>query len=81
MRTIRALLWGCAFGMCLGLLFAPKRGEETRADAQRWFTEWQNQAKARLREVRDKAPIAFEQGRQEVQTALDQEYQATRHEG
>ncbi len=35
MRTIRAFLWGCACGLCLGVLFAPKRGEDTRADVQR----------------------------------------------
>ena len=77
MRTIRAFLWGCTLGLILGILYAPRRGEETRADVQRRLNEWRGLAQERLTTVRDLASIAFEQGSQDVQAALDQEHRAT----
>ena len=71
MNTLRAFVWGCAIGAALGLLLAPKRGEETRADVQNWITDWQGQAQGRLSDLRAMANQAIEQGRQGVNTALD----------
>ena len=75
--TMRTFLMGCAIGAVLGLLFAPKRGEETRAEVQRWFDDWQSQAQDRLTDVRDRATTVIEQGRLGVNTALDKVQEAT----
>ena len=77
MRTLRAFLWGCAIGAGLGVLFAPKRGEETRAELQSRLNQWQGLAQDQLTEVREKATTAIEQGRQGVNTALDKAQSTT----
>ena len=77
MSTLRAFVWGCAIGASLGLLFAPKRGEETRADVQRWITEWQDQAQSQVTGLREQATTAIEQGRQGVNTALEKAQRTT----
>ena len=38
MKTIRAFIWGSAIGAALGLLFAPQRGDVTRAQLQERLT-------------------------------------------
>ena len=78
MSTLRGFLWGCAIGVSLGMLFAPRSGEETRADLQSKFDQWQGQTQGQLTEVREKATTAIEQGRQGVNTALDKA-QSTTH--
>jgi gas vesicle protein len=70
MSTIRAFLWGSAIGAILGLLFAPRRGEETRAELQSRFSQLQGQAQSRMTELRGRATSAIEQGRQSVNTTL-----------
>jgi gas vesicle protein len=70
MSSFRAFLWGSAIGAVLGLLFAPKRGEETRAELQSRFNQFQGQAQDRMTELRGKANTAIEQGRQNVNTTL-----------
>ena len=75
--TIRAFVWGCALGVCLGVLYAPKHGEETRADLQNWFNEWPGQAQDRLTDVREKTTEVIEQGRQGVNTLLDKAQRTT----
>lgn len=78
MSTLRGFLWGCAIGVSLGVLFAPKSGEETRADLQRRLDQWQGQTQDQWTELREKASTAIEQGRQGVNTALDKA-QSTTH--
>jgi len=70
MTTIRAFIWGSAIGAIIGLLFAPRRGEETRAQLQTRFSQWQGQAQERLGDLRGKATGAIEQGRQGINTSL-----------
>jgi gas vesicle protein len=65
MRTIRAFLWGGAIGALIGLLFAPQRGDQTRAQLQQRWSEMQNQAQSRVSGV-------IEQGRQQVTSGLQQ---------
>src|SRR5262245_58950068 len=77
MNTVRAFLWGCALGVILGILYAPKRGEETRADVQRRLNEWQGRAQDQVMELRDKATTVLEQGRQGVNSVLDNVQSAT----
>ncbi len=77
MSTLRAFLWGGAIGAILGLLFAPKRGEETRAELQSRINQLQGQAQERMTELRGKATSAIEQGRQSVNTTLDRVQSAT----
>ena len=74
---IRAFVWGCAMGAALGVLFAPKRGEDTRADLQNWYNQWQGQAQDQLAEVREKAADVIEQGHRRVNTALDKAQNTT----
>lgn len=77
MSTLRAFLWGGAIGAILGLLFAPKRGEETRAELQSRLNQLQGQAQERMTELRGKANTAIEQGRQGMNTTLDKVQRST----
>lgn len=77
MSTLRAFLWGGAIGAILGLLFAPKRGEETRAELQSRLNQLQGQAQERMTELRGRANTAIEQGRQSVNTTLGKTQGAT----
>jgi gas vesicle protein len=65
MKTIRAFLWGGAIGALIGLLFAPQRGDQTRALLQQRWSQIQGQAQTRLSGV-------IEQGRQQVTSGLQQ---------
>jgi gas vesicle protein len=77
MGTLRAFLWGGAIGAVLGLLFAPHRGEETRAQLQSRIAQWQEQAQDRMTGLRGKASSAIEQGRQAANTSLGKARSAT----
>ena len=77
MRMIQGLFIGCVVGALLGILFAPKRGEQTRADMQRWMVDQQEQAQQRLAQVLDQATTVLEQGRQRVNIPLDVVRRAT----
>jgi gas vesicle protein len=72
MNTIRAFIWGSAIGAALGLLFAPQRGDVTRAQLQERLNEWQNQAQAQFETLRGNASGAIEQGRQTINSTLSQ---------
>src|SRR5579859_7385619 len=72
MRTIRAFLWGGAIGALLGLLFAPQRGEETRAQLQARLNDWQGQAQSQFGTLQERSSGIIEQTRQTVNSALGQ---------
>jgi gas vesicle protein len=77
MNTIRAFLWGGAIGALLGLLFAPQRGEDTRAQLQTRLNEWQEQAQTQMGTLKARSTGIIEQGRQAANSVLGQAQQAT----
>ncbi|HEY7984726.1 MAG TPA: YtxH domain-containing protein [Ktedonobacterales bacterium] len=70
MRTIRAFIWGGAIGAVIGLLFAPRRGEETRTQLQSRLNDLQGQAQTQLDTVKARSSDLVEQGRQAANTRL-----------
>ncbi len=72
MRTIRAFIWGSAIGAVLGLLFAPQRGDVTRAQLQERFNQWQGQAQTQLDSLKDTASGAIESSKKTVNSVRDQ---------
>lgn len=72
MKTIKAFIWGSAIGAVLGLLFAPQRGDLTRAQLQERINEWQGMAQSRLGNLPTSASNAIETGRQAVNSTLSQ---------
>lgn len=77
MRTIRAFFWGSAIGALLGILFAPQRGETTRAQLQARLNEWQGQAQTQMGTLRSRSSTLVEQGRQVANNVLNQAQRAT----
>ena len=77
MKTIRAFIWGSAIGAALGLLFAPQRGDITRAQLQERLNNWTNQAGSQIDTLRGTATSAIESGRQAVNSTLNQAQGAT----
>jgi gas vesicle protein len=76
MKAIRAFIWGGAIGAVIGLLFAPQRGEETRALLQSRLNELQGQAQTQLDTVKSRSSDLVEQGRQAANTRLKRTQQA-----
>ncbi len=72
MRTIRAFIWGSAIGAVLGLLFAPQRGDVTRAQLQERINQWQGQAQTQLGTLKESASGAIESSKKTVNTVRDQ---------
>ena len=72
MKSIRAFIWGSAIGAVLGLLFAPQRGDITRAQLQDRFNEWQGKAQTQLGSFKESASEAVETGKKTVNTVRDQ---------
>ena len=72
MKTIRAFIWGGAIGAVLGLLFAPQRGDVTRAQLQERFSQWQDQAQTQFGSIKDTASGAVESGKKTVNSVRGQ---------
>ena len=72
MKTIKAFIWGSAIGAALGLLFAPQRGEVTRAQLQERWNDFQSQAQTRLGSMPGNASGMIESGRQAVTNTISQ---------
>ena len=77
MRVLQGLLIGCAIGALFGVLFAPQRGEETRAELQKWVQERQEQAMKRGAQLREHVTTVLEQGRQRANIPLEVVRRAT----
>ncbi|HEX9412216.1 MAG TPA: YtxH domain-containing protein [Ktedonobacterales bacterium] len=77
MRRIRAFIWGGAIGALVGLLFAPQTGEETRAQIQSRFTQWQGQAQSQMNTLRARSSNLVEQGAGAATSAFQRAQSAT----
>lgn len=76
MKTMKAFIWGSAIGAALGLLFAPQRGDVTRAQLQERWNEFQSQAQTRLGNMNVNMPSSasgmIESGRQAITNTISQ---------
>jgi gas vesicle protein len=77
MKTIRAFIWGSAIGAAVGLLFAPQRGDVTRAQLQERLNQWQNMAQSQMGNLSGKASSAIEASRQTINSSVNQAQKAT----
>ena len=64
------LLGGVAVGAAVGILFAPKKGSELRADIKNWTKTRAEQGKAFLTRVKKEAPAALEHAKERAQEAI-----------
>lgn len=66
-----AFLLGLGIGTALGILFAPKAGEETREELRARALEGRDYVKRRGGELRSQATEAFEKGRDQAVEAFE----------
>ncbi len=64
-------LVGMGIGALLGILFAPKSGEETREYLTRRADEGKDYAQRKARELRERADDLLERGRDTVEAGRD----------
>ena len=64
------MLGGLAAGVTLGVLFAPKKGSELRADIKDWTGKRAEEGKAFLARVKKETPIAMEHAKERAQEAI-----------
>jgi gas vesicle protein len=64
-------LWGLAAGAALGLLFAPKSGEELRADLRSRSRKLKDLAKEKVDELEDMVAGGYEQARARVEEGIE----------
>jgi len=79
--VVAGVVAGVATGALLGLLFAPKRGSETRAKIQTLGNEYANVVKDKFNEFLDGIIEKFEKGKgevseltQKVETKIEDEF-------
>ncbi|MBI4347825.1 MAG: YtxH domain-containing protein [Elusimicrobia bacterium] len=64
-RGLKTLWWfigGAAVGAAIGLLYAPKKGEETREDVAGWLRQKREQTRDLANRLKEKFPAKKEQG-------------------
>ena len=64
-------LVGLGVGALLGILFAPKSGEETRDYLTKRADEGRDYAQRKARELRERADDLLERGRETIETGRD----------
>jgi gas vesicle protein len=69
---LSAFLLGLGIGTAVGILFAPKAGEETREELRARALEGRDYVKRRSHEIRHQAEEVIEKGREKVQSQRDQ---------
>jgi len=70
-NKVSYFLVGMGIGALLGILFAPKSGEETRDLLVRRADEGKDYAQRKARELRERADDLVERGRDAVETGRD----------
>ena len=70
-NKVSFFLVGMGIGALLGILFAPKSGEETRDGLIRRADESRDYAQRKARELRERADDLVERGRDVVETGRD----------
>ena len=70
-------LGGCAVGMLLGMLFAPKPGKETRDDITDWGRRSREKGRSLMNRIRESIP-SRKQAKDVVQEALEEASEAVR---
>ena len=64
------LLGGVAVGAALGILFAPKKGSELRADISDWTKQRNEERKAFLARMKKELPVAVAAAKERAQEAI-----------
>jgi gas vesicle protein len=64
------LLGGVAVGAAVGVLFAPKKGSELRADIRDWTKRRSEEGKAFLARIKKTSPTALENAKERAQEAI-----------
>lgn len=73
----RGFFWGAIVGAIVGLLFAPRPGDETRAQLQSRISDLQAQTQTQFDALKTRSSTLIEQGRQTVNSTLNRTQTAT----
>ncbi len=71
LRFMAGVLVGGAVGAVLGVLYAPKSGEETREDIKNSAQEKYSKAQDAVRQIQDKADTALEEVQKKGDEIID----------
>ena len=64
------LLGGVAVGAAAGMLYAPKKGSETRADIADWTKKRNDERKAFMARMKREVPVAVAAAKERAQEAI-----------
>lgn len=70
--TVGYLLAGLAIGSLIGILFAPKSGEDTREHLWKKVNQGHKHARRKARELRERTEDFFERGKEAVNETKEQ---------